>query len=106
VLRSERLAYKQEGIQTREALARSKAYYRALETRVTVLETHAHRLELIMARTRRGQTPPPTNPNNMTPEAVQTMIGQALMRNSVAKMEATVRMQRTQGTCILHVLAS
>nr|GEW25019.1 hypothetical protein [Tanacetum cinerariifolium] len=35
-----------------------------------------------MARTRRGQTPPPTNPNNMTPEAVQTMIGQALMRNS------------------------
>nr|GFC36427.1 hypothetical protein [Tanacetum cinerariifolium] len=36
----------------------------------------------IMVRTRRGQTPPPTNPNNMTPEAVQTMINQALMRNS------------------------
>nr|GFA95230.1 hypothetical protein [Tanacetum cinerariifolium] len=39
----------------------------------------------IMARTRRGQTPPPTNPNNpnnMTPEAVQTMIDQALLRNS------------------------
>nr|GFB39630.1 reverse transcriptase domain-containing protein [Tanacetum cinerariifolium] len=35
-----------------------------------------------MARTRRGQTPPPTNPNNMTPEAVQTMIDQALLRNS------------------------
>nr|GFC71132.1 hypothetical protein [Tanacetum cinerariifolium] len=45
VLRSERLAYKQEGIQTREALARSKAYYRALEARVAVLETHACRLE-------------------------------------------------------------
>nr|GFC64294.1 reverse transcriptase domain-containing protein [Tanacetum cinerariifolium] len=43
--------------------------------------------ELISQReqTRRGQTPPPTNPNNtnnMTPEAVQTLIDQALMRNS------------------------
>nr|GEY99405.1 putative reverse transcriptase domain-containing protein [Tanacetum cinerariifolium] len=45
VLRSKRLAYEQEGIQTREALARSEAYYRALEARVIVLETHAHRLE-------------------------------------------------------------
>nr|GFA03859.1 reverse transcriptase domain-containing protein [Tanacetum cinerariifolium] len=26
--------------------------------------------------------PPPTNPNNMTPKAVQTMIDQALLRNS------------------------
>nr|GFC77660.1 putative reverse transcriptase domain-containing protein [Tanacetum cinerariifolium] len=37
-----------------------------------------------MARTRRGQTPPPTNldnPNNMTLEAMQTMINQALLRN-------------------------
>nr|GFB94272.1 hypothetical protein [Tanacetum cinerariifolium] len=42
VLRSERLAYEQEGIQNREALARSEAYYRALEARVVVLETHAH----------------------------------------------------------------
>nr|GFC17637.1 hypothetical protein [Tanacetum cinerariifolium] len=32
--------------------------------------------------TRMGQTTPPTNPNNMTPEAVQTMIDQALLRNS------------------------
>nr|GFB59651.1 hypothetical protein [Tanacetum cinerariifolium] len=45
VLRSERLAYEQEGIQTREALARFEAYYRALEAQVTVLETHARRLE-------------------------------------------------------------
>nr|GFC28273.1 hypothetical protein [Tanacetum cinerariifolium] len=45
VLRSERLAYEQEGIQNREALARSEAYYRALEARVAVLETHVHRLE-------------------------------------------------------------
>nr|GEY52182.1 putative reverse transcriptase domain-containing protein [Tanacetum cinerariifolium] len=38
-----------------------------------------------MAKTRRGQTSPPTNPNNpnnMTREAVQTMIDQALLRNS------------------------
>nr|GFB58602.1 hypothetical protein [Tanacetum cinerariifolium] len=45
VLRSERLAYEQEGIQTREALARSEAYCRALEVRVAVLETHARRFE-------------------------------------------------------------
>nr|GFA56716.1 hypothetical protein [Tanacetum cinerariifolium] len=45
VLRNERLAYKQEGIQTREALARSEAHCRALEARVTVLETLARRLE-------------------------------------------------------------
>nr|GFA76623.1 hypothetical protein [Tanacetum cinerariifolium] len=34
VLRSERLAYEQEGIQNRKALARSEAYYRELEARV------------------------------------------------------------------------
>nr|GFD16817.1 hypothetical protein [Tanacetum cinerariifolium] len=33
VLRSKRLAYEQEGIQTCEALARSEAYCRALEAR-------------------------------------------------------------------------
>nr|GEZ97556.1 putative reverse transcriptase domain-containing protein [Tanacetum cinerariifolium] len=43
--RNERLAYEQEGIQTREALARSEAHCRALDARVTVLETHARRLE-------------------------------------------------------------
>nr|GEZ15452.1 DNA/RNA polymerase superfamily protein [Tanacetum cinerariifolium] len=45
VLRSERLAYEQEGIQTREALARSEAYCMALEARVAMLETHVRRLE-------------------------------------------------------------
>nr|GFA49342.1 putative reverse transcriptase domain-containing protein [Tanacetum cinerariifolium] len=44
VLRSERLAYEQEGIQTREALVRSEAYCRALEARVAVLETHARQV--------------------------------------------------------------
>ncbi|GJY88861.1 hypothetical protein Tco_0503489 [Tanacetum coccineum] len=39
VLRRERLTYEQESIQTRQDLARSEAYYRALEARVIVLET-------------------------------------------------------------------
>nr|GFB41683.1 putative reverse transcriptase domain-containing protein [Tanacetum cinerariifolium] len=136
VLKSERLAYEQEGIQTREALARSKAYCRALEARVAVLETHARRLEwqrqaaddlavqhimrtqaleagarddtledtasrryrsfvLVGHLTRDCRSRPANannnntndnnrnnnNPNNMTPEAVQTMIDQALLRN-------------------------
>ncbi|GJT40255.1 hypothetical protein Tco_0940120 [Tanacetum coccineum] len=46
VLRRERLAYEQESIETRQALARSEAYCRALEARVTVLETEVHRHEL------------------------------------------------------------
>nr|GFB99454.1 hypothetical protein [Tanacetum cinerariifolium] len=37
VLRNERLAYEQEGIQTREALTRSEAHCKALEARVAVL---------------------------------------------------------------------
>nr|GEU80182.1 hypothetical protein [Tanacetum cinerariifolium] len=45
VLRSKRLDYEQEGIQTHKALAKFEAYCRALETRVSVLETHARRLE-------------------------------------------------------------
>nr|GEW64420.1 hypothetical protein [Tanacetum cinerariifolium] len=45
VLRRERLAYEQESIQTREALAKSEAYSRALEARVAVLETQARRYE-------------------------------------------------------------
>ncbi|GKC73422.1 hypothetical protein Tco_1119305, partial [Tanacetum coccineum] len=45
LLRRERLAYEQESMKTRQALARSKAYSRALEARVTVLKTQAHRHE-------------------------------------------------------------
>ncbi|GJU15129.1 putative reverse transcriptase domain-containing protein [Tanacetum coccineum] len=45
VLRRERLAYEQESIQTRQDLARSEAYCRALEARVTVLETEVRRHE-------------------------------------------------------------
>ncbi|GJV69512.1 hypothetical protein Tco_1485021 [Tanacetum coccineum] len=45
ILRRERLAYEQESIETRQALARSEAYSRALEARITVLETQARRHE-------------------------------------------------------------
>ncbi|GJR78894.1 hypothetical protein Tco_0149679 [Tanacetum coccineum] len=45
VLRRERLAYEQESMETRQALARSEAYCRALEAWVTVLETEVHRHE-------------------------------------------------------------
>nr|GFB05970.1 hypothetical protein [Tanacetum cinerariifolium] len=45
VLRRGRLAYEQESIQTRKALARSEAYSKALEVRVAVLETQAHHHE-------------------------------------------------------------
>ncbi|GKE47861.1 hypothetical protein Tco_1479119, partial [Tanacetum coccineum] len=41
VLRRERLAYEQESMETYQALARSEAHCRALEARVTVLETEA-----------------------------------------------------------------
>ncbi|GKF77174.1 hypothetical protein Tco_0229644, partial [Tanacetum coccineum] len=37
VLRRERLNYEQESMETRQALARSEAYSRALEARITVL---------------------------------------------------------------------
>ncbi|GJU24224.1 hypothetical protein Tco_1162845 [Tanacetum coccineum] len=45
VLRRERLAYEQESIQTRQDLARSEAYCRVLEARVTLLETEVRRHE-------------------------------------------------------------
>ncbi|GJU58334.1 hypothetical protein Tco_1236100 [Tanacetum coccineum] len=45
VLRRERLAYEQEGMETRQALARSEAHCRTLEARVTMLETKVHRHE-------------------------------------------------------------
>ncbi|GJY80149.1 hypothetical protein Tco_0492900 [Tanacetum coccineum] len=45
VLRKERLAYEQESMETCQALARSEAYCRALEARVTVLETKVRRHE-------------------------------------------------------------
>ncbi|GJX29088.1 hypothetical protein Tco_0237167 [Tanacetum coccineum] len=43
ILRREMLAYKQESIETRQALAWSEAYSRALEARIRVLETQQTR---------------------------------------------------------------
>nr|GEW10884.1 reverse transcriptase domain-containing protein [Tanacetum cinerariifolium] len=67
-----------------EAYAARVAWNHSIRlSQVTYQEIQTHRDHVqIMVRTRRGQTPPPTNPNNMTPEAVQTMIDQALLRNS------------------------
>ncbi|GJX12468.1 hypothetical protein Tco_0204226 [Tanacetum coccineum] len=45
ILRRERLAYEQESIQSRQDLARSEAYSRTLEARITLLETEARRHE-------------------------------------------------------------
>ncbi|GKD74578.1 putative reverse transcriptase domain-containing protein, partial [Tanacetum coccineum] len=45
ILRREMLAYEQESIETRQTLARSEAYSRALEARIRVLETQAYRNE-------------------------------------------------------------
>ncbi|GJT43792.1 hypothetical protein Tco_0952507 [Tanacetum coccineum] len=45
VLRRERLAYEQESMENHQALARSEAYSRALEARITVLGTQARRHE-------------------------------------------------------------
>ncbi|GJU26546.1 hypothetical protein Tco_1165167 [Tanacetum coccineum] len=45
ILRRERLAYEQESIETRQALARSEAYSRTLEARIIVLETQVLRHE-------------------------------------------------------------
>ncbi|GKF87586.1 hypothetical protein Tco_0258463, partial [Tanacetum coccineum] len=42
ILRRERLAYEQESIETRQALARSEAYNMALEAQIRVLETHTY----------------------------------------------------------------
>nr|GEZ87989.1 reverse transcriptase domain-containing protein [Tanacetum cinerariifolium] len=93
VLRSERLAYEQERQAADDFAVQHIMRTQALEAgaRIDTLEDAgcryhcAKRIIQIMAKTRREQTIPPTNPNNpnnMTPEAVQTMIDQALLRNS------------------------
>nr|GFA52724.1 hypothetical protein [Tanacetum cinerariifolium] len=94
VLRSERLAYEQESILTREALARSEAaddlaVQHIMRTQALEAGARNDTLEDIdkswpePKRDRLHHQPTnPNNPNNMTPEAVQTMIDQALLRNS------------------------
>nr|GFC69161.1 hypothetical protein [Tanacetum cinerariifolium] len=68
VLRRERLAYEQESIQICKALARSEAYSRTSEARVTVpwrLEhalTHWRTLKMAPKRTTRSTQVPPITP--------------------------------------------
>ncbi|GKD08604.1 hypothetical protein Tco_1188289, partial [Tanacetum coccineum] len=45
ISRRERLSYEQESIETRQALARSEAYSKALEEQIRVLETQAYHHE-------------------------------------------------------------
>nr|GFC38699.1 hypothetical protein [Tanacetum cinerariifolium] len=89
VLRSERVAYEQEVLETharRLEWPRQAADDLAFLDLVTIVATMQsvkfYGLLPASRRTRRGQTPPPTNPNNITQEAVQTIIDQALLRNS------------------------
>ncbi|GJR51048.1 hypothetical protein Tco_1401569 [Tanacetum coccineum] len=68
--RRERLAYEQEGMETRQALARSEAHCRALEARVIVLETEeffAAMAEAEASRVRNGY-----NSNGSGPRPAQT----------------------------------
>nr|GEX40512.1 putative reverse transcriptase domain-containing protein [Tanacetum cinerariifolium] len=50
------------------------------------LQTHHEQVQIMAPVTRQGPNIPPnnTNPNNMTPESVQAMIDQALLRNSTS----------------------
>nr|GEZ02951.1 hypothetical protein [Tanacetum cinerariifolium] len=81
-----------------------QAHQTQLQLQSTLIQTHHHvhetrfqmqqtemaelqetdRIRIMAPVTRRGQNTPPndTNPNNMTPESVQAMIDQALLRNS------------------------
>nr|GEW72713.1 hypothetical protein [Tanacetum cinerariifolium] len=58
--------------------------------------------------TRQGPDTPPNNinPNNMTPESVQAMIDQALLRITPMETESTVQTGITEGMCKLHALVS
>ncbi|GJW04462.1 hypothetical protein Tco_1563318 [Tanacetum coccineum] len=57
ILRKERLAYEKESIKTRQALARSEAYSRALEARIIVLDTQARHHDLrTMATVNQGMS--------------------------------------------------
>ncbi|GJZ95422.1 hypothetical protein Tco_0667756 [Tanacetum coccineum] len=80
VLRRERLAYEQESIQTRQDLARSEAHCRALEARVTVLETEVRRHE-------------------WQRQAADDLAVQHIMRTQALEVEHAVDNWRTIGSC-------
>ncbi|GJX08985.1 putative reverse transcriptase domain-containing protein [Tanacetum coccineum] len=58
--------------------------------------------------TRRGPNTPVnnTNPNNMTPESIQAMIDQALLRNSTNEKRNYKFTGITEGTCKLRALSA
>ncbi|GJR94647.1 hypothetical protein Tco_0266821 [Tanacetum coccineum] len=94
VLRRERLAYEQESMETRQALARSEAYCRALKARVTVLETEKILTELYflkwkkMAPKRATRSTPVTPTLNATTTTTVTEAQlQALINPGVAALQ-------------------
>ncbi|GKC07300.1 hypothetical protein Tco_0998910 [Tanacetum coccineum] len=80
VLRRERLAYEQESMETRQALARSEAHCRALEARVTVLETEKMAPKRATRSTPVTTIPAPiaTTTTTVTNAQLQAMIDQGV----------------------------
>nr|GEU90483.1 hypothetical protein [Tanacetum cinerariifolium] len=75
------LIVKEEAYASREAWGHSIGLSQAVHYE---LQTHREQVRIMAPVTRRGQNTPPndTNPNNMTPESIQAIIDQALLRNS------------------------
>nr|GEZ80817.1 reverse transcriptase domain-containing protein [Tanacetum cinerariifolium] len=63
-------------------------------------------IQIMAPVTRQGLNIPPnnTNPNNMTPESIQDMIDQALLRNSTNRDESHSSHGITEGMCKLRAL--
>nr|GEV83117.1 putative reverse transcriptase domain-containing protein [Tanacetum cinerariifolium] len=77
----------EEAYATREAWAQSVGLNQTAHHELQTLREQVYAQKQIMAPvTRQGQNPPPPNtntpPHHMTPESVQAMIDQALLRNS------------------------
>nr|GEW50308.1 reverse transcriptase domain-containing protein [Tanacetum cinerariifolium] len=72
-----------EAYAAREAWAHSIVLSQVVHSE---LQTHREQVQIMAPVTRQGPNIPPnnTNPNNMTPESVQAMIDQALLRNSTS----------------------
>ncbi|GJV62442.1 putative reverse transcriptase domain-containing protein [Tanacetum coccineum] len=90
----ERLAYEQESMETHQALARSEAYRRALEARVTVLETQALHHENNGTKRNHRSTPVTPTPNVTTTTTVTEAQLQALIDQGVAAVMAEAEARR------------
>ncbi|GJS39172.1 hypothetical protein Tco_0564215 [Tanacetum coccineum] len=90
VLRRERLTYEQESMETRQAFARSEAYCRALEARVTVLEIEKMAPKRATRSTPVTTTPAPTaaTTTTVTNAQLQAMIDQGVSA-ALAARDAT-----------------